>query len=264
MREWNAAAYHRISDPQVAMAMPVLARLPLEGDETVLDVGCGTGRVTGKLLERLPRGRVVAVDQGAGMLATARDHLAPLFGTRVSFVQADAAALPFNSDVDAIVSTATFHWVLDHPALFRSLFTALTPGGRLVAQCGGGPNIHRVHERAFTLIADAEFSPFFCDWRNPWEFADAATTHHRLAAVGFVDIDTSIEPFPVIQPDAETYAAFLTNVICRHHLAHLPTPALKERFIERMTDAAAGDIPAFELDYWRLNIGARRPNARGE
>src|SRR5688500_17779028 len=115
MREWNAEHYHEISNPMFAMAMPVLDRLPLRGDELVLDVGCGSGLVTAKLAERVPAGRVVAIDMSVNMLATARDHLGPL-APGVGYVLADAASLPFNRVADAIFSTATFHWVLDHEA----------------------------------------------------------------------------------------------------------------------------------------------------
>ncbi len=141
-RDWDAATYHRISEPQVTWGRRVLDRLPLRGDETVLDAGCGTGRLTAELLERLPRGRVLALDNSPAMLAAAREYLAPRFGDRVSFVLADLQELadrPLPEPVDAIFSTAAFHWVLDHPRLFRGLYRALRPGGRLVAQCGGGP-----------------------------------------------------------------------------------------------------------------------------
>ena len=151
MPEWNAEAYHRVSDPHVAWGVRVLARLPLEGGECVLDVGCGTGRLTEQLLERLPAGRVVALDISS-------EH-APR-GARISCASicrpgalraGGRAALPVAGRADAVFSTATFHWVLDHPALFRSVFAALKPGGRLVAQCGGGPNIQRLHDRCEVL-----------------------------------------------------------------------------------------------------------------
>jgi trans-aconitate methyltransferase len=137
MREWNAEAYHRVSNPQFDWGTVVLERLPLDGDETVLDIGCGTGRLTDKLLERLPRGRVIAIDLSANMIQTARDYLRPRHQSRVQLAIADAAALPLDESCDAIFSTATFHWVLDHPQLFRSLGRAMKPGARLVAQCGG-------------------------------------------------------------------------------------------------------------------------------
>jgi trans-aconitate 2-methyltransferase len=258
MREWNAEQYHQISNPMFAMAMPVLARLPLRGDEVVLDVGCGSGLVTEKLLDRLPDGRVIAVDASENMLLTAREHLR---GRRAAFVRADAAALPLVSAADAIFSTATFHWVLDHPALFRSLFQALKPGGRLVAQCGGGPNIRRLHDRAATLMRAPEFAAHFERWRDPWEFADADTTRRRLEAAGFNSVVTSTEASPVIQPDAGAFATYLTNIICRHHLAFLPTESLQQQFVHALTDIAATDPVPFELDYWRLNIEARKPTA---
>src|SRR6188508_1263765 len=124
MREWNADAYHRVSDPQLMWGLKVLDRLPLEGDELVIDVGCGTGRLTAHLLERLPAGRVIGADLSRNMVTAAREYLAPRFGPRIHVVQCDATALPVAARADAIFSTASFHWVLDHPALFRSLYAA--------------------------------------------------------------------------------------------------------------------------------------------
>jgi trans-aconitate methyltransferase len=258
MREWNAEAYHRVSDPQLQWGLAVLARLPLRGDELALDVGCGTGRLTEHLLERLPSGRVIATDLSSNMLDIARAYLQPRFAGRVAFARADAAALPIAGRANAIFSTATFHWVLDHPALFRSLYVALAPGGRLVAQCGGGANIQRVHDRCVLLMQQPAFAPHYEAWRDPWEFADAATTAQRLEAAGFQAIHTWLESTPVVQRDAASYREFVTNVVCRHHLAPLPQ-ALRDEFMTTLTGQAAGDDPAFELDYWRLNIDARKP-----
>ena len=215
MREWNAETYHRVSDPMVELGIPVLARLPLNGDELVLDVGTGTGRLTEKLLERLPRGRAVAIDLSTNMLAVAHDYLRRRFAHHVAFVLADAAALPINGRAHAIFSTATFHWVLDHDALFRSLFVALKPGGRLVAQCGGGRNIERMHARFKTLMREPRFSPFFAGWNGPWNFADAETTARRLATAGFVDIRTNVEYAPVRQPDTCPVPSASWPVRCR-------------------------------------------------
>ena len=118
-RGWDAATYDRVADPQEEWAREVIDRLDLRGDETVLDAGCGTGRVTEQLAERLPDGRVVALDGSPAMVEAARGRLAR-FGDRVTYVVADLGApLPIaDSSVDAILSTATFHWIADHDALF--------------------------------------------------------------------------------------------------------------------------------------------------
>lgn len=258
MREWNARSYHQVSTPQFDWGTVVLERLPLEGNEVVFDIGCGTGRLTEKLLERLPRGMVVAIDLSFNMLETASRFLRPTFGSHVQLVMADASMLPGIGAADAVFSTATFHWVRDHPRLFRSLYSLLKPGGRLVAQCGGGPNIARLRDRAAALMHEPRFAPYFTAWQEPWEFADAETTARRLEQAGFTDSRTSVVAAPVIQPDFDSFRTFITTVICRPHLACLPDATLRDAFVQELTEQAATDTPPFELDYWRLNIEARR------
>jgi trans-aconitate 2-methyltransferase len=258
-REWNAATYHRVSGPQFTWGQAVLDRLPLRGDETVLDVGCGTGRLTALLLERLPRGRAVGIDFSANMLSTARRELPAEQRPRATFVHADASALPIVASVDAIFSTATFHWVLDHPRLFASLFRSLAPGGRLVAQCGGAGNLQRHHERAAALMTVADFAPCFAGWREPWEFADAETTRARLEAAGFADVVTRVSAAPVVQPTREDFVEFVTHVIFRPHLACVPDEARRRAFVDALADQAGADPIPFELDYWRLDLDAARP-----
>jgi SAM-dependent methyltransferase len=129
----------------------VLSRLRLRGDEVVLDAGCGTGRLTAELMETLPRGRVVGIDLSKNMLRYAREHLQEGFGAHVSLVACDLLNLPFKRVFDGIVSTAAFHWVLDHDGLFLGLRRVLIAGGWLEAQCGGGPNVARLRTRAKRL-----------------------------------------------------------------------------------------------------------------
>lgn len=200
IREWNAASYHRVANPHVDWGRTVLDRLHLQDDETVLDAGCGTGRLTELLLERLPRGRVIALDQSANMLERARAVLEPRFGHRVTFMRRDLLALDLDQEVDVIFSTATFHWIRNHPALFRALFRALRPGGRLVAQCGGGPNIATVAARAMAILRSPRYAPIVGDWVGPWEFADAETTANRLRAAGLTDVVTELMHAPVTMP----------------------------------------------------------------
>jgi len=259
MTEWNAASYHKVSGPQTTWGQKVLARLTVRGDERAIDAGCGSGRLTGELLERLPAGRLVAIDRSWNMLMTARANLRPEFGARVKFVQVALPDLPFAAWADLVFSTATFHWIKDHPALFRGIFSALRPGGRLHAQCGGGPNLARAHELAARLMHAPPFAPHFTDWPGPWEFANAAVTADRLRAAGFTDIDTSLEEAPTTLATEADYREFVTTVIYHPHLERLPDAALRQAFIDRVTELSAREDPPFTLDYWRLNMAARRP-----
>jgi trans-aconitate 2-methyltransferase len=250
VRGWNADAYHRVSGPQVAMSAAVIDRLELRGDETVLDAGCGSGRVTRLLLDRLPRGRVIAVDADAEMVARARVELedAP-----ADVRQADLAALRLRDGerVDAVFSNATFHWVPDHGALFASLAAALRPGGRISAQCGGAGNVAAVHEAALQAGADAGLADRFTDWPMPWNFASPELTEQRLRAAGFDDVRCWLQAWPV-EPDEPR--AYLETVCLGPHLERL-APDEHERFLDAVL-LRLGERPV--LDYVRLNIVATR------
>jgi len=245
----------------------VLARLgPIPG-ERILDVGCGSGRLTVEILLTMGRGSVVGVDPSAAMLTQAAGRSAePVAGPhdvtqppgRVHFVRADGAELPFAGAFDAVFSTAAFHWMPDHAQLFASIYCALAPGGRLVAQCGGGPNLDRLLTRAHRLMERPQYRAWFEDWGDPWYFADVPGTRMRLEAAGFTMANVSLEPAPTPLPDAEAYAEFLSGVCVRHHVARLPEP-LQPAFLAALTSDAAADDPPFTLDYWRLNISAVKP-----
>ena len=249
-RGWDADAYHRVSAPQVAMARAVLDRLELAGDELVLDAGCGSGRVTRLLLERLPRGRVIAVDASAEMVARAREELA---GAPADVRRADLAELRLQDGerVDAIFSNAVLHWVDDHDALFAHLAAALAPGGRMSAQCGGEGNVAALHATAVAAAADAGLAHRFEGWPGPWNFAGPRETERRLRAAGFDGVRCWLEPWPVAPDDPRAY---LETVCLGPHLERLE-PGERERFLDAVL-ARLGEHPT--LDYVRLNIVAHR------
>jgi trans-aconitate 2-methyltransferase len=254
--EWNSSVYHRLSQPQVSWGKKVLARLPLRGDETVLDAGCGTGRLTAELLEALPRGRVIGIDLSQNMLTGAREHLLAQSGKRFDLVAANLLQLPFSNVFDGIVSTAAFHWVLDHDTLFANLRRALRPGGWLEAQCGGGPNIATLRRRTDTLAATPKYAPFFSGFHEPWLFENAEEAAATLRRAGFVNVRTSVEAAPTTLDDAGHYKEFVRNIILRTHLEQLPEEKLRVEFLENLAEQAANDDPPFLLDYWRLNLSA--------
>lgn len=246
-RDWDAATYQRVSEPQLAWGVEVLDRLELAGDEAVLDVGCGTGRVTALLADRVPRGRVIAVDAAPSMAAAAGVAL----GERATVVCADVLELELDEPVDLVFSTATFHWILDHDRLFERLARLLRGGGRLVAQCGGEGNVERFLAAAGRVMGREPYGPCFARWQRTWQFGSAQQTEGLLRAAGFRDARCWLSPAPVVPPDPPAY---LSSVCCGPHLERLPAQ-LHDRFVaEVLTEL--GEPP--ELDYVRLNIGARR------
>jgi len=257
-KEWDATAYHAVSDPQFRWGLEVLERVQLRGDETVLDAGCGTGRLTAKLAERLPQGTVLACDLSENMVRGARDFLAPQFGDRVQVFAADMSALNLTTVADGVFSTAAFHWVHDHDALFASMFRALKPGGWLIAQCGGGANLARLYTRVAQLQKQPPFNDYFRNWKSATHFAVPPKTTERLLNAGFYDAEAYISLAPTTFPDANAYRAFISAVCVAKQLKELPAD-LHDAFLDPLVSAAAQDDPPFTLDYQRLNISARKP-----
>ena len=241
---WDAATYDRISGPHAAMGAAALERLDLRGDERVLDAGCGSGRLTERLLERLPRGSVVALDGSAAMLEEAARRLAR-FGDRVTYVRADLAAppLPVGGLVDAVLSTATFHWVRDHDRLFTGLSGVLRPGGQLSVQCGGEGNFSAV-------IAAVRAEGI--ETADRFHFAGVGETVERLVRLGFVDVRAWLTPQTIPFETADELEAYILTPYLR------PATGLPEAELKRLARAVAARLPALALDYVRLDLVARR------
>jgi trans-aconitate 2-methyltransferase len=241
---WDAATYDRVADPMTGWGAEVLDRLPLAGSERVLDAGCGSGRVTELLCERLPDGRVVALDASAAMIEQARSRLAR-FGDQVIFTVADLGApLPLEHRVDAIVSTATFHWVPDHDAMFANLVAVLRPGGRLAAQCGGAGNIARI-QAILATIGDG--------WLGPVHFETAEATADRLHVAGFTDVVCRLTPRPTPFDAGDAFETYLATVVLGAHLERLPTGD-RAGFVREVATRLDGPW----IDYVRLDIDAVR------
>lgn len=246
-RDWDATTYDRVSEPQLAWAREQLGRLELVGDETVLDAGCGSGRVTVELAQRVPRGHVYAVDAAPSMVQHARQAL----GERATVLCQDLVELELPEPVDAIFSNATFHWVHDHDALFAALARNTKPGARLVAQCGGRGNIDDFRAAADSVAGEEPFDHYFVGWQRPWNYASAEETTRRLEHAGFSQVSCWLEPKPTTLAEPR---AFVETVCLVRHLDPLPE-GLRGPFIDRVL-ARAGD--PLVLGYMRLNMTARR------
>jgi trans-aconitate 2-methyltransferase len=246
-RSWDAETYHRVSNAQEQWARAVLDRLPLRGDETVLDAGCGSGRVTALLLERLPEGRVIGVDSSEEMVEHARSVLAD----RATILVGDLTELELETPVDAIFSNAVFHWVPDHDRLFERLFAVLEPGGRLVAQCGGEGNVAAHLSLVDEVAAGEPFAEHFEGFARTWRFAGAEETEERLRRAGFDEVRAWLEPARVAPEDP---ADFLRSVTLGVHLPRLPDE-LQEPFV---TEVLARGGEPLVLEYVRLNMEATK------
>ncbi|MDX6651835.1 MAG: trans-aconitate 2-methyltransferase [Solirubrobacterales bacterium] len=262
-RDWDASSYDRVADPQEEWGREILERLELDGDETVLDAGCGSGRVTRLLVERLPRGRVIGADASPSMIEVAGRAL----GESAELVVADLVHLNLEEPVDLVFSNATFHWILDHERLFANLHRLIRPGGRLVAQCGGAGNVATVRAAISQVIREQPFAEHFEGIPKLWNFPTPQDEKIILERAGFANVDCWLERKVVEPPDPRRY---LETVCLGAQLDRLPAEKHRD-FIARV----ASHLPAHEswmgargrarqraqaeLEYIRLNITALRP-----
>jgi len=244
-RDWDAASYQRVSVPHEEWARAILARLGLSGEERVLDAGCGSGRVTSILLEQLPEGQVVAVDGSPSMVAKVREVLRPQDEALVS----DLTALEVERPVDAVFSSAVFHWIADHDLLFSRLHATLVPGGRFAAQCGGAGNIADFRERTAEVASREPYAAFLGGFDEPWNYADAVETEARLRAAGFEEVRCWLQPWEILPPEP---AEFLRTVCLGPYVDLLPDE-LVDRFVEEILAAEPAPL---RMGYVRLNIEA--------
>ncbi len=255
--DWDASRYHRVAQPHAVWGASVLDRLRLRGDEVVLDAGCGSGKVTAQLLEQLPGGKVIAADLSPAMLEEARATLSP-FDQQVTFVLSDLLELDANiapRSVDAIFSTATFHWINDHPRLFTALHNVLKRRGRLVSQFGGGDNLAAFMRAADVVAARPEYSDDLAGKRLWRYFTSPEQTEQRLQAAGFTDIDAWLEPSPQTFVDEAAFVEFARAVVLRNHLNALPADK-RDQFAHAVAEEVRQSMGAHVLDYVRLNADA--------
>ena len=243
--EWDATTYDSLPLPHVRWGAGVIERLAPAQDATVVDLGCGTGRDTERLLGLLPEGRLIAVDGSMRMLERTRERLAGRLD-RVTVVQADLTVdLPAEVRGDAVMSVATFHWVPDHPALLRRVAAVLPSGGRFEAEFGGGDNI-----AAFNRAAVRAGVP---DDEDHWDFASAVDTVAALHAAGFRDIDVRVVPDPVTLERGDQLEAYIATVIMGATLRDM-TPEDGAALVTRI----AAELPDPVIDYVRMQVSATR------
>jgi trans-aconitate 2-methyltransferase len=255
---WNAEVYERIGTPMRRWAQAVIDDLHLSGDETVLDAGCGSGSVTFDLLERLPRGRIYAVDSSPEMIAKITRGIAERGAPNVTPMQASLTDFELPEQVDVVFSNAVLHWIPDDDALFGCLLRATKPGGRFRAQCGGARNIERL---TVATEAVAQRKPYerylrfaeFRKYRNP---EDATKAMERA---GWTDVRASLFDSPVQFDNHDDAALYLRTIILQRHVAALPEEH-QEPFLRAVINETVRRFgEPFTADYVRLDLWACRP-----
>lgn len=256
---WNAEVYDRIGTPMRAWAQQVIDDLHLRGDETVLDAGCGSGSVTLDLQQKLPDGKIYAIDASAEMIAQLTKTLADRGISNVTPMQTSLTEFALPEQVDAVFSNAVFHWIPDDAALFGSLYRATKPGGRLRAQCGGYGNNAHVLEAVAAIREQPRFAEHLGEFQDSKKYRTPDEAKAALEQAGFVDVRASLFEAPVPFDRHEDAALYISTILLRDHVAKLPSVELRQAYATAVVEETVRRWGApYVADYVRLDLWAAK------
>ena len=260
MYQWDPKDYAQNSGAQRGWAEELMEKLQLRGDERILDIGCGDGKVSAALADRVPDGTVLGIDSSADMIRFANDT----YGSRAPhlvFENCDAAALHFENEFDVVFSNAALHWVQDHAAVVRGIARALRPGGRVLLSMGGKGNVTEVLAAVQSLIEEPAWAPYFKDAFFSYSFRSPEDYEARLCAEGLEPVWLNLAPKDMVHT-REKFAAWIRTTWIRH--AQRVPEDLRERFVSEFVDRYLERCPPdaeglVHTHMVRLEVEARKP-----
>lgn len=258
---WNAEVYDRIGTPMRGWAQQVINDLGLRGDETVLDAGCGSGSVTLDLLERLPQGKIYAVDSSREMIDKLRYTIERRGIRSIMAIHADLTRFRLPEEVDVVFSNAVFHWIPDDDALFSCLLRNTKPGGRLRAQCGGGNIFARFMPVVHDVRTRAPFVRWLGDYVDGKKYRTPEQAVASLERAAWTEARASSFEAPVRFESEDDASLYLRTIILRDHVARLPEDQHEPYVRAVIAEYIRLHGPPFTADYVRLDMWARRPHA---
>jgi trans-aconitate 2-methyltransferase len=256
---WDAEVYDRIGTPMRQWAQRVIDDLALRGDEVVLDAGCGSGSVTFDLLQKLPEGRIVAVDASAEMIASLTKTIEERGETRITALNASLTDFTLREPVDAVFSNAVFHWIPDDDALFGCLLRATKPGGRLRAQCGGFGNNRRVLEAVAAVRSQDQFERHLGAFTDSKKYRTPQDAQAALERAGWQDVRASLFDAPIPFDDHGAAALYVKTILLRDHVARLPEDLRDPYCLAVVEETVRRHGEPYIADYVRLDLWASRP-----
>ncbi len=262
--KWNPEDYERNSSAQEKWADALVSDLDLEGDEHILDIGCGDGKITAKIALRVPDGFVLGIDSSQDMIDFAQKKFPPSSHANLRFELGDALSLDFDREFDLATSFACLHWIEDHLTVLKGVHRSLKPGGRLLFQCGGRGNAGDLIASTEGLIREVEWSRYFQGFRFPYHFYGTEGYHIWLEQSGLEKIRVELIPKEMVQQGAVGLEGWIRTTW--HPVIERIPEDLKEQFVgimaERYLERHPLEDGLAKVRMMRLQVEARRPDQK--
>lgn len=254
---WDARTYDRVSsNVQLKWGLKLLEKKRRwTGNEIVMDAGAGSGNLTKILADKVPNGRVYAVDADSNMVQQAKRNLSTHTNVQVISSSMDKVRLP--TKLDVIFSNSALHWILDQEGVFLHFSHLLKPNGEILIECGGGENLERTLPVIFKIMQFDQFKEHFANWKQLWYFPKADETERLLQRVGFRDIQVNLSKRSITFPDRESFTSFAKTVIMKPFLGYMPD-SKRDEFLDVFLTEFQSLSQSWMLDFVRLAIFARK------
>jgi trans-aconitate methyltransferase len=241
---WDAGDYAENSAAQQTWAKELIGRLTLSGNETVLDIGCGDGKVTAEIASLLPDGEVLGIDSSEVMISLATQTFPSDRYTNLCFEHQDATALDFFNRFDAAFSNAALHWIIDHRPLLQGLQRALKPGGRVVVQMGGKGNAAQVISAAEAVLQSDRWHPYFRSFAFPYGFYSPEEYRPWLEEAGFQVASIDLKPKDMVHESASRFKGWFRTTWLPY-IERVPQK-MRERFVDQVVQTYTETFPPDE------------------
>jgi trans-aconitate 2-methyltransferase len=239
--QWDAQDYANNSGQQQLWGRELWGKLNLQGHESLLDIGCGDGKVTAEIAVHLPAGRVVGVDLSAEMVRLAQERFPQAAHPNLRFEQADASRLPFRAEFDVVFSNAVLHWVIDHRPVLRGINEALKPGGKALLQFGGAGNNAEMMALLAVQTRTPRWAGYFEGFGVPYGFYGVEEYRAWLREAGLTSIRVELIPKDMVHAGREGLAGWVRTTKLPY-TQRLPE-ALREPFINELLDSYLAKFP---------------------
>lgn len=260
--QWNALDYEKNSSQQQLWARELIAKLTLQGDEHLLDVGCGDGKVTAEIAGRLPRGSVMGVDVSGEMIALASQRHPVEAYPNLRFQVEDASQLPFEAQFSVVFSNAALHWVRDHRPVLQGIARSLKPGGRILLQMGGQGNAVHIIAATEKQMASSPYAPYFANFIFPFGFHGPEEYTVWLGEAGLRPLRVELIPKDMVHQGRSGLEGWLRTTHLLPYTQYLPE-ALRESFVAQVASTYLASHPLDEqarahVHMVRLEVEAQR------
>jgi trans-aconitate 2-methyltransferase len=208
---WDALEYERHSSAQFAWASELIEKMNLEGDEALLDLGCGEGKISAILARLLPRGRVTGIDSSEAMIDHARKNFSAAQYPNLEFLQMDGTKITFEDCYDVVFSNAALHWMKDQARVLDGVRRSLTPQGRFVFQMGAKSNAKEIAYTFLDVMISPSWSGYFQEIPSPYKFYDPDEYLELLAGAGLKSLRLELIPRDMVQQGREGLAGWVRS-----------------------------------------------------